>query len=134
MELTTKIHNEVLAKLYIAPGRLMKLMERIHSLSTPVTTPTQSTPKKRSAKLPELKLIMFNGEADEWTTFWSSFTNNIDSREDLEDSARFSYLLQCVVDEPREMIKGLHITDSNYEVALTVLKDIGMQTHQNRHM
>ena len=67
--------------------------------------------------------MTFNGEMDEWPTFWSSFRNSVDNRDDLEGSAKLSYLLQSVVDGPREMIKGLPNINENYAVAVKLLKD-----------
>ena len=73
--------------------------------------------------MPEIKLLTFSGNFDEWETFWSSFYNNVDSRDDLEQSAKLTYLLQSLEGEPREMIKGLSHTDDNYIIAVTALQD-----------
>ena len=99
----------------------MKLLERMHF----ITLARQVTPivKKRSAKLPKIKLVTFKGEYDEWETFWSSFHNNVDFRDDLEPSAKLTYLLQRLEGEPREMIKGLPHTDLNYVIAVNLLTD-----------
>ena len=96
----------------------------------------QVTPvvKKRSVKLPEIKLVTFKGEFDEWKTFWSSFCTNVDSREDLEPSAKLSYLLQCVEGEPKEMIKGLPNTDQNYVIAVKLLTDRYGDTIKQTHV
>ena len=77
--------------------------------------------KKRLAKLPEIKLLTFSGNFVEWETFWSSFHNNVHSRDDLEQSAKLTYLLQSLEGEPREMIKGLSHTDDNYLIAISSL-------------
>ena len=76
-------------------------------------------PKKRHAKLPEIQLLTFSGNYDEWETFSSSFYNNVDLRDNLEKSARLTCLLQSLEGEPREMIKGLSHTDANYTIAAT---------------
>ena len=73
--------------------------------------------------MPEIKLLTFSGNYDDWETFWSSFYNNVDSRDDLEKSAKLTYLLQSLEGEPREMIKGLSHTDDNYMIAVTALQD-----------
>ena len=77
--------------LIVARGWQAKLLERMYF----ITLARQVTPviKKRAAKLPEIKLVTFKGEYDEWETFWSSFNNNIDFRDDLEPSAKLTYLL-----------------------------------------
>ena len=108
--------GEVQATLNVTKGWRVKLLERVNFIiaSQQVTT----TVKKRSVKLPEIKLITFKGDFNEWNTFWSSFRNNVDSRDDLEQSAKLSYLLQNLEGEPKEMIKRLPNTDANYVVAL----------------
>ena len=68
-----------------------------------------------------------------WETFWSSFRNNVDFRNDLEPSAKLTYLLQCLEREPKEMIKGLPHTDSNYVIAVDLLTDrYGDKIKKNR--
>ena len=65
--LPTSESGEVQAALVVARGWQVKLLERIHF----IMLARQVTPvvKKRSAKLPEIKLITFKGEFDEWETF-----------------------------------------------------------------
>ena len=66
-------------------------------------------------------LLTFSSNFDEWEAFWSSFYNNVDSRDDLEQPAKLTYLLQSLEGEPREMIKGLSHTDDNYLIAINSL-------------
>ena len=73
--------------------------------------------------MPEIKLLTFNGNFDEWETFWSSFRNNVDSKDDLKQSAKLTYLLQNLEGEPRKMISGLSHTDDNYRIAFDSLHD-----------
>ena len=102
-EIPDKIHKAVLQKSLVAQGRLLKLVERMHSLDIV----TQNVPKKCSIKLPELKLITFKGDLEEWPTFWSSFRNSVDIRDDLEDAAKLAYLIPSLADEPKEIVKAL---------------------------
>ena len=119
--LLTSESGHVQAALVVARGWQVKLLEKIHF----IMLARQVTPvvKKRSAKLSEIKLITFKGKIDEWETFWSSFRNNVDFIEDLEPLAKLTYLLQCLEGEPKEMIKGLPHTDSNYVIAVKLLID-----------
>ena len=112
--------GKVQAALIVARGWHVKLLERINF----IMSARQVTPvvKKRLVKLLEIKLVTFKGEFDEWNTFWSSFCNNVDSREDLEPSSKLSYLLQCEEGEPKEMIEGLPNTGHNYVMAVKLLR------------
>ena len=120
-ELMTSEQGEVQATLVVARGWQVKLLERINF----IVTARQVTPviKKCSIKLTEIKLITFKGEFDEWSAFWSSLRNNVDSTDDLEPSEKLSYLLQSVDGEPKEMIKGFPNTDQNYVVAVNLLTE-----------
>ena len=114
--------EEVLVNVDIARNWQIKLLEGVNSLTVNQQA-SATTPKKRHAKLPEIKLLTLNENYDEWETFWSSFYNNVHSRDDLEKSAKLTYLLQSLEGEPREMIKGLSHTDANYIIAITALQD-----------
>ena len=70
--------EEIQAALIVARGWQVKLLERMHFITL---------------KLPEIKLVTFKGEYDGWETFWSSFHNNVDFRDDLESKAKLTYLL-----------------------------------------
>ena len=99
----------------------IKLLERINSLNQQPTATVTS--KKHHAKLPEIKLLIFSGNFNEWETLWSSFRNNVDSRDDLEQLAKLTYLLQSIEGEPRKMISGLSHTDDYYRIALESLRN-----------
>ena len=114
--------EEVLVNVDIARNWQIKLLERVNSLTVNQRV-SATTPKKRDTKLPEIKLLTFTGNYDEWETFWSSFYNNVDSRDDLEKPGKLTYLLQSLEGEPREMINGLSHTDANYIIAVTALQD-----------
>ena len=122
-QLSQEAQEEVLVNINLARNWQIKLLERIHSLSVNQQGTATVTSKKQHAKLPEIKLLTFSGNFDEWETFWSSFHNNVDSRDDLEQSAKLTYLLQSLEGEPREMIAGLSHTDDNYRTALDSLHD-----------
>ena len=95
-QLSQDVQEEVLVNINLARNWQVKLLERIHSLSVNQQATATVTNKKRHAKLPEIKLLTFSGNLDEWETFWSSFYNNVDSRDDLKQSAKLTYLLQSL--------------------------------------
>ena len=121
-QMSQDVQEEVLVNSEIARNWQVKFFERIHSLAVNQQA-SATTLKKLHAKLPEFKLLTFRGNYDEWETFWSSFYNNVDSRDDLEKSAKLTYLLQSLEGNPRDMIKGLSHTEDNYIIAVTALQD-----------
>ena len=106
----------------------MKLMSRIHfleslKLSANVNSNVSSSNviKMKPGRLPEVKLVIFKGDFEEWENFWSSFRAN-DARDDLEKATKFIYLAQSLEGELKEMISGLARTADNYAVALYILR------------
>ena len=107
----------------------IKLMSRILfleslKLSANVNSNVSSSNviKMKPGRLPEVKLVIFKGDFEEWENFWSSFRTNVDARDDLEKATKFIYLAQSLEGEPKEMISGLARTADNYAVALYILR------------
>ena len=121
-ELTQVEQGEVYASLSNASSWQVKLLERVNFIKS-FSTNSSTVTKKKYGRLPEVKLATFKGNFDEWETVWSSFRTNVDVRNDLERSTKFTYLAQSLEGEPKEMISGLAITDENYSIAIHILRD-----------
>ena len=107
----------------------IKLMSRIHFLESLKmcanvnnSVSSSNVIKMKPGWLPEVKLVIFKGDFEEWENFWSSFRANVDSRDDLEKTTKFIDLAQSLEGEPKEMISGLARTEDNYSVALYILR------------
>ena len=107
----------------------IKLMSRINFLESlklnaivNSNVSSSSVIKMKPGRLPEVKLVIFKGDFEEWENFWSSFRANVDARDDLEKATKFIYLAQSLEGEPKEMISGLARTENNYAVALYILR------------
>ena len=109
----------------------IKLMSRIHfleslKLSAIVnvnnSVSNSNVVKMKPGRLPEVKLVIFKCDFEEWENFWSSFRANVDARDDLEKTTKFIYLVQSLEGEPKEMISGLARTEDNYSVTLYILR------------
>ena len=77
-------------------------------------------------KLPPLKCVTFSGKTVdklEFKNFLLQFHNCIDAAGKLSKSAKLTYLRSYLTDYAFKVISHLSITDSNYEVALQLLKD-----------
>ena len=72
--------------------------------------------------LPKIQVPKFNGEFESWQNFWGIFENLIHSRVDISNMVKFHYLLTCLQDELKELIKGLQVTDANYLAAFQMLQ------------
>ena len=77
-------------------------------------------------KPPPLTCGTFNGkEKDKFSfhNFLNQFNNVIDSKKHLLESAKLSYLIGYLRDYALKLVSHLSLTDSNYKVALNLLKE-----------
>ena len=68
----------------------------------------------------------FNGKEKEklaFHNFLNQFNNVIDSKKHLSESAKLSYLIGYLKDYALKQVSHLFLTDSNYKVALNLLKE-----------
>ena len=77
---------------------------------------------KISIKLPNLEVGEYDGSHLNWSSFWDKFEVAIDSREDLTDVQKFTYLKSYLVGEAKNAILGLSLDKNNYSKAVEVLK------------
>ena len=76
-------------------------------------------------KLPALKLPTFNGNILEYTTFRERFSA-VDTRQDLNETEKLSYLMGLMSGPALELLNGLSICQKNYKPALEILhKEFG---------
>ena len=81
-----------------------------------------SAVSQNSVKLPKLDLPTFAGRYTEWMSFIDLFSASVDSNSSLSDAQKLQYLKTSVKEEPYRLISSLRITNSNYSVALEVLR------------
>lgn len=73
-------------------------------------------------RLPKLNLPTFSGKYDEWFPFFDTFNAVIHTNATLSDVQRFQYLRASLTGDASNVINSLEISDANYEVAWTLLK------------
>ena len=74
-------------------------------------------------KLPKLELLKFKGNILKWQEFWNKYDAMIHSNSTLQRVDTFNYLKVQLHGEAKDVISGLDITSSNYEVAVKMLMD-----------
>ncbi|KRZ72377.1 hypothetical protein T10_4990 [Trichinella papuae] len=88
-----------------------------------------------NVRLPRYELPKFKGDVLEFTSFWEQFEDSIHSRQDISDSAKFSYLRSCLSGSALAAVNGLSLTAANYFAAIEILKnrfgrkDVVIQNH-----
>ena len=75
------------------------------------------------AKLPEIEIPKVNGKPIEWQSFWDQFSAAVDSKTNIPDVVKFSYLKGVLSNDVQESIRGLLITNENYSIALKILQE-----------
>ena len=77
----------------------------------------------KTMKLPTLNLPTFDGNPLDYTHFWDMFNSAVNSRRDISDSQKLSYLKGQLKGEALKLLGGLNTTDANYQEAVKLLAD-----------
>lgn len=83
----------------------------------------QNPVQHQTVKLPELGLPSFSGDYTKWTNFITRFNSSIHSKQGLSNSDKFQYLVSVLSGPASKIIDSIEISNENYEVALTLLKE-----------
>ena len=70
-----------------------------------------------TTKLPKLTLPSFNGEYTQWVSFWDQFTTLVDSKRDMTNVEKLSYLKLSLKGDAAQIVSSLLVTDANYDIS-----------------
>ncbi|XP_039303432.1 uncharacterized protein LOC120357333 [Solenopsis invicta] len=99
------------------------LATRTPSPSFPVSISSRDTAESVThVHLPKLNLPTFSGKYDEWFPFYDTFVSLTLSNVTLNNIKKFQYLRASLTGDASNVINSLEISDTNYEVAWTLLK------------
>ena len=117
-----KIQSEFDDMIHVAEVMFMSLTPQPNEISTQ-NSPSSSSTKNTSSnvRLPKLDLPEFDGKLEDWRTFYNLFVASIHEDKDLPKVKKFQYLLTSLKGEAKDLVKGLDITDANYDVAWEIL-------------
>ena len=74
-------------------------------------------------KLPKIDIVSYNGDRLRWNEFWDSFECTVHKNTNLSETEKFSYLRSKLSGEATFAVSGLALSNENYDVAVTVLKE-----------
>ena len=74
-------------------------------------------------KLPNIERPKFNGKSIEWQSFWDQFFASVDSKTNIPDVVKFSYLKRVLSKDVQESRRGFLTTNENYSIALKILRE-----------
>lgn len=73
-------------------------------------------------KLQPLRVPKFDGSCQNWVPFVNLFRKVIHDNDNMDNTQRMQYLLDCLEGEPKRLIQHLDLTDKNYETAFVMLE------------
>ena len=97
-------------------------IRRLISSSSPTTTHTVAQ-KEGAIRLPKIEVPKFDGNIMHWRRFWEQFKVSIDSKSQLDDAEKLTYLEQALKDGPaKNAIEGLSGSGDDYQEAIECLR------------
>ena len=112
-------------------ARIINCNQRIESIVSLTRSPPTSTSLSTSVlstapskpRLPKLSLPKFKGDVKNWTPFWDSFQSAVHNNDEIPKVDKFNYLNSLLEGTAFKTIQGLTLTDSNYDAAVSMLKE-----------
>ena len=74
-------------------------------------------------RLPKLTLAKFRGDVTAWSSFWDSYKSAVHENPDISVIDKFNYLNSLLEGPASRTIQGLKLSESNYNSAVTLLKE-----------
>ncbi|XP_069178943.1 uncharacterized protein [Procambarus clarkii] len=75
-------------------------------------------------KLPQINIPTFSGNENEsWDDFWSKFVDAVDSKANIPQTTKFTYLQGLLRNEALKVISNITLTSDGYTLAVQVLKN-----------
>ncbi|XP_078334132.1 uncharacterized protein LOC144625796 [Crassostrea virginica] len=76
-----------------------------------------------AVKLPKLELPTYNGDKIKFKEFWDAFEATVHKNMKLSNIEKFNYLRSRLTGPANVAISGLSLSNENYDVAITILRD-----------
>ncbi|XP_053698661.1 uncharacterized protein LOC128745608 [Sabethes cyaneus] len=110
-------------------GFLGSKMQKPSTSTAIAVQPITHTVQSR-VKLPEIKLLHFDGSIREWPTFRDTFQSLIGSTPQLSNVDKFSYLVSSLSKDAKRVIEVIEVTAANYSVAWDLLE----KRYENKYL
>lgn len=87
-----------------------------------INTPVISETSKPHITLPKIQIPFFDGEYENWPSFYDLFQKVLHENSSLSDIEKMQYLKTHIRGEPSKLIQHLQISEANYETAWNLLQ------------
>ena len=74
--------------------------------------------------MPDIRIAEFHSNHVEWDCFWNQFSALVDSKPDLDEVTKYTYLTQRIKGPAKEVIAGFRGEASDYKDAVSALKTL----------
>ena len=123
----TQNHSQVSEAIF-TPASLQDTNTQISNTNTQISstnTQLSSTNPLTTvrSKLPKLILPKFKGDVTSYRSFWEIFESTVHNNMQLTILDKFNYLVSLLEGSALRSIKGLAITEENYQAALDILQE-----------
>lgn len=108
-------------ELYFNMATKLKNWIKDDSMPLSSTLKQKSNPIVQEVKLPRIEIPKFNGEYEEWTSFYDAFSSLIDNS-NLSDVSKMHQLRDCLTGTAFSLIKNLPVTEANFKIAWELLQ------------
>ncbi|UYV77595.1 hypothetical protein LAZ67_15001659 [Cordylochernes scorpioides] len=104
--------------------KVLNLKKGVSPQPDETSSETSNSTSRRRVLLPKRKLPEFGGDVREWITFWSRF-EDIHNDEDLSDSDKYQYLVDCMLEnsEAQQLVQSYPVSGKNYASVIKDLKE-----------
>ena len=123
----------------VIAAKIIEYKTNLESVKRPTTSvePTRTITELSALvtrpRLPKLTLPTFKGDVTRWTSFWDSYDQAIHSNTQLSTVDKFNYLHSLLEGVASRSIKGLTLSEGNYNSAIDLLKT-GLGNHRKSSM
>ena len=113
------------ADVFLAAERAVKWCQaRIKELQPPgPSAAATSSSDSLATKLPKLTRPSSSGEYTQWVSFWDELTTLVDSKRDMTNVEKLSYLKLALKGDAAQIVSSLLVTDTNYDIAKRKLEE-----------
>lgn len=103
------------------PFKVIECVDQSTILNTAFNT-SNSSNSGAYARLPKLNLPTFDGTISDWSSYYDIYVSSVHVNDTLHPVQKFQYLKSTLKGEPLLLIKSIPLTDTNYDIALDMLK------------
>ena len=98
------------------------LLKRAADVKKKTTLKEVPAAEEEEMKLPKFEVPEFRGDPKEYRAFWEAFEVAVGNKAKLSKVSKFTYLKKYLAGEAATSIRGLDITDANYDEAVEILR------------